>query len=60
MQSASTPVANRQTSVPASVPDTKSAQDESGTRALSLFARSSIVSDTPRLRLMACAMSWSA
>ena len=54
------PEANRQRSDSLSSSKRKSAAQENGTRLLSLAAMSAIVSDTPRLVPMACAISYSA
>ena len=60
MSSASVPVAKRQRWVPISSIRRNSAQQEKGTRLLSLEAMSVIVSATPRLLPIACAISYSA
>jgi hypothetical protein len=60
MTSASIPVAKRQRSVSISSLCRNSAQQENGTRLLSLDEISAIVSATPRLVPMACAISYNA
>ena len=57
--SPSTPAAKRHRTIPSSSA-TNSAQHEKGTSAVSLSAMSDIVSATPRLEPMACAISYSA
>ena len=60
MISASTPVANRQRRLSVSSSYRNSAAHENGTRLLSFAVMSAIVSATPRLVPMACAISYSA
>ena len=60
MSSASTPVAKRQRSDSVSSLYRKSAQQENGTRLASFEEMSAIVSATPRLVPIACAISYSA
>ena len=57
MMSASVPVANRQRSVSVSSSYRNSAAQENGTRLLSFAEISAIVSATPRLVPIACAIS---
>ena len=60
MASASSPDAKRQRSVSVSSLYRNSAQQENGTMLLNFDEMSAIVSDTPRLLPMACAISYSA